>query len=224
LLGTNVFIADLGLQLVYMNARARDTRKSVEPELIQHFGVSTIAQATKAATEDITKTVSAVEAGSELLGAASGLAASMRDLGTELNIKAPSLYSHFPSKDAILQATVVSFVTRLEALCEAAPAAPVFQAERHDWLADAVRLIADQPLQLQLIVNDRTLIRHSELGPRLAGIRKAGVEILKRFGVREERRAVAITGAPIFTLLTESCPTDDVDVLVRMIETFIDAR
>ena len=148
---------------------------------------------------------------------------SMRDLAQALGMQAPSLYSHFASKDAMLVAVIGPFVERIHTLLEAIPEAPVPAEERRAWLAQAVELLADNWQQLQLVSTDRTLALHPILGPQLVAIRQGMIDCFTRFGVADPRWAIGVTGAIIYAVLPRTEPID-VDAVVRMAEAFIDAR
>ena len=89
-------------------------------------------------------------------------AVGMRAIADELGIQAPSLYSHFPSKDAVLHAAVEPFIDHIQLLLLDLPDEPVSERARHDWLTRAATMLREHMLQLQLVTSDRTLATHSE--------------------------------------------------------------
>jgi AcrR family transcriptional regulator len=150
-------------------------------------------------------------------------AVSMRTLADELGIQAPSLYSHFPSKDAMLLAVVEPFLAEVDEQLDRIPPAPVTATARRQWLTDAVDLLRSHPQQLQLVTNDRTLALHPTIGPQLARIRERMVECFCRFGIKEEDWSIGVTGAIVFAILTPA-GSPDTATIVAMAEAFVDAR
>jgi AcrR family transcriptional regulator len=157
-------------------------------------------------------------------------AVSMRDLAAVLGIQAPSIYSHFKSKDALLAAVVGPFVQATSDLLDAFPAAPVSKQDRRAWLTEAVTLLAEHPLQLQLLAGDRSLASHPAFGPQLRRIRATLIDCLGRAGAADPDWALAVTGALVYSALprTENAVDNDfkrVDVpkVVGIAEAFLDA-
>jgi AcrR family transcriptional regulator len=158
-------------------------------------------------------------------------AVSMRDLASALGIQAPSIYSHFKSKDALLAAVVAPFIEAMSEMLDGLPAGTVSPQDRRAWLSEAITLLAAHPRQLQLVASDRSLAHHPVFGPQLQDIRKRLIERLIRVGAVDSDRAVAIIGAMVYSLLP---PSDrgadlergaaDVPKLVQMAEVFLDAR
>src|SRR5690242_20601203 len=158
-------------------------------------------------------------------------AVSMRDLASELGIQAPSIYSHFKSKDALLTAVVAPFIEAFSEMLDGLPAGTVSPQDRRAWLSEAITLLAAHPRQLQLVANDRSLAHHPMLGPQLQDIRTRLIERLIQIGSVDSDRAVAIIGAIVYSLLPRSDRVADLErepadvpKVVRMAELFLDAR
>jgi AcrR family transcriptional regulator len=156
-------------------------------------------------------------------------AVSMRDLAKALGIQAPSIYSHFESKDALLAAIVGPFIEAMRDLLDGFPAGSVSPSDRRAWLTEAITLLAAHPRQLHLVTGDRSLAQHPMFGPQLRDIRSLLIERLIRAGAVDSDRAVAIIGAIVYSLLPRSESADlepepaDVPKVVRMVEVFLDA-
>lgn len=155
-------------------------------------------------------------------------AVSMRDLAAALGIQAPSIYSHFESKDALLVAVVGPFVEASSDLLDQFPVAPVSKEDRRAWLTSAITLLATHPLQLQLIAGDRSLAGHPMFGPQLRGMRTTLIECLVRSGAADPEWAVAVIGAIVYSVLPQGgADTDarpvDVPKVARILEAFLDA-
>ena len=146
----------------------------------------------------------------------------MRAIADELGIQAPSLYSHFPSKDAMLRAIVEPFIDHIQVLFMNLPDEPVSKQARREWLTEAVTMLKANSDQLQFASNDRSLATHPVLGPRFWDVRQQLVECMCRFGVHERDWAIGVTGAIIYAVLAP-IDTPDVATIVRMAEAFIDA-
>jgi AcrR family transcriptional regulator len=150
-------------------------------------------------------------------------AVSMRELAGALDIQAPSLYSHFESKDALLVALVGPFVEQVRHLLDRVPAAPVSRRDRQSWLTEAVDLLTAYPLQLQMVTADRSLAQHPMFGPQLQRIRLQMIECMARFGVADPEWAIGVTGAIVFMILPRPEPAERATI-VAMAEAFLDAR
>ena len=97
-----------------------------------------------------------VAAARELLEAEGVDGVSMRSLGQRLGMKAPSLYKHFPSKEA-LEATLISI--GFEEQAELFRAALDSSSEPLVAMADAYRAYAKRNPQLYRLMYDRSLNR-----------------------------------------------------------------
>jgi AcrR family transcriptional regulator len=150
-------------------------------------------------------------------------AVSMRDLAGALDIQAPSLYSHFESKDALLAAVVGPFLEAVRTQLDRVPVEPVSHDARHEWLTQAVQLLAANPWQLQMVIADRSLAQHPMFGPELQQIRQQMIRCIVRFGVADPKWAIGVTGAMVYMILPRPGPAD-VETTVKMTEAFLDAR
>lgn len=157
-------------------------------------------------------------------------AVSMRDLASALGIQAPSIYSHFESKDALLAAVVGPFLDSIRDLLDDFPADAVSPAERRAWLTAAVSVLAAHPRQLQLVAGDRSLARHATFGPQLHDIKTSLVARLLRSGAADPDWAIAIVGSIVYPLLPKrdraaghEVTAAEVAKVVRMAEAFLDA-
>jgi AcrR family transcriptional regulator len=121
-------------------------------------------------------------------------AVSMRDLARELGIQAPSLYSHYPSKDALLEATIAPLMDAVDKLLAEAPTEPVSEDERREWLAAYVRLIVSERVALRIAVTDRTVAGRPHLGERLRDQSLQLRRLLIAFGAADDMIGVSVSG------------------------------
>ncbi len=119
---------------------------------------------------------------------------SMRDLARELGIRAPSIYSHFPSKEALLVSTVTPMLDQLDALLEQAPAAPVNKESRRAWLLRYLDFLSDNQVTVRFSMVDAGVQTHPDLKARLFGQHTKIRELLTTFGVRSERQTLSVEG------------------------------
>src|ERR1700748_3518156 len=75
-------------------------------------------------------------------------AVSMRDLASALGIQAPSIYSHFKSKDALLAAIVDPFIEAMNDCLDGLPPGTVSPQDRRAWLTQALTLLGAHPRRL----------------------------------------------------------------------------
>lgn len=113
----------------------------------------------------------------ELFSARGYDAVSMGEIGEAVGIRAPSLYNHFPSKQAIFDAIVEATAAQYEAdtgridihVQDAARDIPVFAEITEDALLDKVRQIFDYSLHNETISRFRRMMTHEQFrSPELA--------------------------------------------------------
>ena len=106
-------------------------------------------------------------------------AVSMGEIGRAVGIKAPSLYNHFPSKQAIFEGIVAATAAQYEAdtgridihVQDAARDIPVFAEIPEDALLDKVRQIFDYSLHNETISRFRRMMTHEQFrSPELAAL------------------------------------------------------
>lgn len=148
-------------------------------------------------------------------------AVSMRDLARELGIQAPSLYSHYPSKDALLEATIAPLMDAVDKLLAEAPTEPVSDEERRRWLAAYVRLIVHERVALRIAVTDRTVAGRPQLGERLRDQSMRLRRLLTAFGAADELIAVSVSGYLCWPSLWLADPLTP-EEQERLVETAID--
>ena len=140
-------------------------------------------------------------------------AVSMRDLAKELNIQAPSIYSHFPSKEALLVATVVPMFDELDAVIAQRPTEqPVSLAAQRDWIARYMDFLRREWLASRFTPSDREVLRHPELRARLLRCHQGIRDVLRSFGVDDDMAATGIVGFLCWPLLA---PGVDIDKVYR---------
>lgn len=106
-------------------------------------------------------------------------AVSMGEIGRAVGIRAPSLYNHFPGKQAIFEAIVEATAAQYEAdtgridihVQDAARDIPVFTEITEDALLDKVRQIFDYSLHNETISRFRRMMTHEQFrSPELAAL------------------------------------------------------
>ena len=115
----------------------------------------------------------------ELFSARGYDAVSMGEIGEAVGIRAPSLYNHFPGKQAIFDAIVEATAAQYEAdtgridihVQDAARDIPVFAEITEDALLDKVRQIFDYSLHNETISRFRRMMTHEQFrSPELAAL------------------------------------------------------
>lgn len=106
-------------------------------------------------------------------------AVSMGEIGRAVGIRAPSLYNHFPGKQAIFEAIVEATAAQYEEdtgridihVQDAARDIPVFTEIMEDALLDKVRQIFDYSLHNETISRFRRMMTHEQFrSPELAAL------------------------------------------------------
>lgn len=123
---------------------------------------------------------------------------SMRDLGHLLGIRAPSLYSHFPSKADLLSACLAPLMARIDGLLSEPPAVPATMPEIETWLTDVIRALAEQPQAARILLTDPATRQVTPLKTRLDEETYRFLAMLEVFGVPDRVAATATLGAMFF--------------------------
>jgi AcrR family transcriptional regulator len=120
---------------------------------------------------------------------------SMRDLAKELNIQAPSIYSHFVSKDALLVATLLPFLDELDAVLAKRPTGDTSDpAVQRAWVERYVDYLRRNWVAVRFMVSDQGVERHPDLRPKLTSQHERVRDILQSFGVDDAAARVGIVG------------------------------
>jgi AcrR family transcriptional regulator len=120
---------------------------------------------------------------------------SMRDLAKELHIQAPSIYSHFESKDALLVATVLPYLDDLDAVLKQRPTENTFDPDvQRAWIEAYVDYLRRDWVAVRFMLNDQGVQQHPDLRPLLVAQHRQLRDVLHSFGVTEEAAAAGIVG------------------------------
>jgi AcrR family transcriptional regulator len=120
---------------------------------------------------------------------------SMRDLAKELNIQAPSIYSHFVSKDALLVATLLPFLDELDAVLAKRPTGDTSDpAVQRAWVERYVDYLRRNWVAVRFMVSDQGVERHPDLRPKLTSQHERVRDILQSFGVDDAAARAGIVG------------------------------
>ena len=130
----------------------------------------------------------------EMFAAESYDAVSMRDLGQALNMQAPSIYSHFPSKESLLLSTLAPLLDSLDEVFADVPSAPVSDDERRAWLSRWIGVLIENRLASRVAMYDRAVMGNPVLQPRMWNMHERLLDALGAFGVREHVLANAVIG------------------------------
>ena len=154
-------------------------------------------------------------------------AVSMRDLGQALNMQAPSIYSHFPSKEALLLNTLAPLLDGLDEVFADVPTAPVSAERRREWLQRWVGVLITHRLASRVAMYDRAVMGNPVLQPRMWNMHVRLLEALAAFGVTEHVLANAVIGGVSLPIHAERLGVDvgdlDVDRAVDLAERLIAA-
>lgn len=142
---------------------------------------------------------------------------SMRDLGRDLGIKAPSLYSHFPSKADLLSACLSPLMTRIDSLLKQAPVVPATSDEIETWLTDVVRTLAEYPQAARILLTDPALRHVPGLTNRLDEETYRLFAMLEVFGLPDRIFATAAFGAMFFPVAQGIVTEDNAAELARVV-------
>ena len=135
-------------------------------------------------------------------------AVSMRDLGDALGMQAPSIYSHFPSKESLLLAVLAPLMEGLYDVLGRAPAAPVTDGQRRSWLADLVHVMLAERLASRIATYDQAVTWHPVLVDRMRDVQGRLVAVLGTFGVTDPILATAVIGGIAAPLHVDTLPAD----------------
>jgi AcrR family transcriptional regulator len=143
---------------------------------------------------------------------------SMRDLARELGIQAPSLYSHFPSKDALLAATIAPLLDAVDVLQAAAPGPQASGERKRAWLHEYLALCVRQAPAQRLAATDRSVLSRPDIGERLRNQSSRMIEILRGFGARDEVAAEEVLGLLLWPniWLAVSPSAEEQEVLINL--------
>lgn len=144
----------------------------------------------------------------EMFAASSYDAVSMRDLGQALNMQAPSIYSHFPSKESLLLSTLAPLLDGLDEVFADIPAEPVSADERRDWLYRWVGVLITHRLASRVAMYDRAVMGNPVLQPRMWNMHLRLIEALGAFGVTEHVLANAVIGGVSLPIHAEGLDTE----------------
>jgi AcrR family transcriptional regulator len=118
---------------------------------------------------------------------------SMRDLAAELEIKAPSLYSHFPSKTELLRACLQPLIEQTDALLAQAPPVPVSNGQVLQWLTAYIRNNAQHRDAATILMIDQAA--RAELSSSVVQQSRRVGAMLELFGSPDRVTTVSILGA-----------------------------
>lgn len=118
---------------------------------------------------------------------------SMRDLAAELEIKAPSLYSHFPSKTELLRACLQRLIEQTDALLAQAPPVPVSDGQVLQWLTAYIRNNAQHRDAATILMVDQAA--RAELSSSVVQQSRRVGAMLELFGSPDRVTTVSILGA-----------------------------
>lgn len=148
----------------------------------------------------------------EMFAASSYDAVSMRDLGQALNMQAPSIYSHFPSKESLLLSTLAPLLDGLDEVFADVPAGPVSADQRRDWLYRWVGVLIKHRLASRVAMYDRAVMGNPVLQPRMWNMHLRLIEALGAFGVTEHVLANAVIGGVSLPIHAEGFDTEPVEL------------
>jgi AcrR family transcriptional regulator len=136
-------------------------------------------------------------------------AVSMRDLAAELNIQAPSLYSHFPSKADLLLACLCPLMDEVDALLAEAPSVPVSDREVQQWLTGYIQAGARHPAATTILMTDEAARSQPKLASRVLQQARRLSAMLELFGSPDRRTTVALLGAVCLPIARDVLQPED---------------
>lgn len=142
----------------------------------------------------------------------------MRDIAGQLDIQAPSIYSHYPSKEALLQAALRPLLDGLEEVVAAAPPPESSLAERRSWLREYQTLIRRERLAARLLSQDPGVFEHAGLRETLDNWNNQLLAKLTSYGL-SPLQGWAVLGAMIVPLLNDSAVAQyDAEIVLDDVE------
>lgn len=136
---------------------------------------------------------------------------SMRDLAKELNIQAPSIYSHFASKDALLVATLLPFLDELDAVLAQRPTGNTSDpSQQRAWIETYVDYLRRNWAAVRFMVSDPGVERHPDLRPMLKSQHEHIRNILHSFGIEDPGACAGVVG---FLVWPAMAPEVDVEAV-----------
>jgi AcrR family transcriptional regulator len=136
---------------------------------------------------------------------------SMRDLAKQLNIQAPSIYSHFVSKDALLVATILPLLDELDAVLARRPTANSSDVDaQRAWIEAYVDFLRRKWMAVRFMVSDQGVDRHPDLRPQLVARHEQIRDVLRSFGVRDEAAAAGIVGFLVWPAMAPAVEIESV--------------
>lgn len=148
----------------------------------------------------------------EMFAESSYDAVSMRDLGQALNMQAPSIYSHFPSKESLLLSTLAPLLDSLDEVFAAVPPAPATDGQRREWLARWVGVLIQHRRASRVAMYDRAVMGNAALQPRMWNMHVRLLDALGAFGVTEHVLANAVIGGVSLPIHAEGLDTDPAEL------------
>jgi AcrR family transcriptional regulator len=142
---------------------------------------------------------------------------SMRDLASDLGVKAPSLYSHFPSKAALFSECLTPLMTRIDSLLAQAPAVPATSAQIEAWLTDLIRALAVEPEAARILLTDPAMHQVASLTTRLDDETYRLLAMLEVFGIPDRLAAAATLGAMFYPVAQGMVTVENAPELARTV-------
>jgi AcrR family transcriptional regulator len=142
-------------------------------------------------------------------------ASSMRDLADALGVKAPSLYSHFPSKSELLRAVIAPALRDLDHLLDEALADNESPRRCLEHLAE---YLIHHRSACVVCLWDPAVRTHPEMGPAVAARQSRMLELLAGFVGGDEVVAKATVGALVFPTLLSDLASDALPEIVAVAE------
>ena len=145
----------------------------------------------------------------------------MRDLADALGIKAPSIYSHFPSKSDLLEAVIAPALRDLDYLLDEVLAD---NDSPHRCLEYLATYLVDHRPACVVCLWDPGVREHPQLGPAVARRRIRILELLAGFVAGDEVAAKSTVGALVFPTLLSDLSSDALPEIVAAAERCLGSR